>query len=379
MSYMETAMSPWGKAMGTKFKALWLVGLLLLAPGLVQAHKVSDSFLYLTDSSVRLDLAIEDLLRLDRVGGAALDQNGDGTLTWGELVLAEERLGSAITAGVSLSLGQSPCALAATLAGISRHSDGPYSAWQIDSPCLAQGGNLSLSYRLLFERDPLHRGLYRLQREGEDIHFGVLSPQSDTVNWLETGYWSTAKAFFVQGVIHLVTGYDHLLFLLALLLPVLRDQAGERRLSTVVRETVWIVTMFTAAHSVTLALATLGYLSLPSGPVEVAIALSVTAAALLALSPLHYRYQMALAFGFGLIHGLGFAGMLAGLLDATAGKAVALLSFNVGIELAQLLLVAVLVPILYTLRDYRTFFNIASPLTSTAIAVVGLYWAWLRV
>ncbi|QQD17012.1 HupE/UreJ family protein [Spongiibacter nanhainus] len=379
MSYRETAMSPVGKAIWTNIKALLLVGLLLLTPGLVQAHKVSDSFLYLTDHSVRLDLAIEDLLRLDGVGGAPLDHNGDGRVIWGELLAAEGRLATAITGGISLRLGQSPCNVAATLAGISRHSDGPYSAWQIESPCLTQGGDLSLSYDLLFKQDPLHRGLYRLQRDGGEAHFGVLSPQSNRVSWAEMGYWSTAKAFFVQGVIHLVTGYDHLLFLLALLLPVLREQSGERRLSTVVRETVWIVTMFTAAHSVTLALATLGYVSLPSAPVEVAIALSVTAAALLALSPLHYHYQMALAFGFGLIHGLGFAGMLAGLLDATAGKAVALLSFNVGIELAQLLLVAVLVPILYALRNYRTFFNIASPMTSTAIAVVGLYWAWLRV
>ena len=69
MSYRETAMSPVGKAIWTNIKALLLVGLLLLTPGLVQAHKVSDSFLYLTDHSVRLDLAIEDLLRLD--GGSS--------------------------------------------------------------------------------------------------------------------------------------------------------------------------------------------------------------------------------------------------------------------------------------------------------------------
>lgn len=358
-----------------------LFALVLLIPFLflslaAHAHKASDSFLYLNDHTIRVDIAIEDVLRFQ-----SLDEDGDGAVSWGELKVAESQIATHLIQRIALHAGQQRCNLSASLAGLSQHSDGAYSVWNIQSPCLAQGASgrapLWLDYQLLFAQDPMHRGLYRLQR-GDDVQYGVLSPQSSQVSWQQQGYWITAKTFFVQGVVHLVTGYDHLLFLLALLIPVLRRQQGQRGLGEVIKETAWIVTMFTVAHSITLALATLGLVVLPSGPVEIAIALSVTAAALLALTSVGYRYQMMLALGFGLIHGFGFAGMLSGLLEASAGKAVALLSFNVGIELAQLAVVAVLVPLLFSLRHHR-FFAIASPLTSSVIAVVGLYWAWLRV
>jgi hypothetical protein len=146
---------------------------------------------------------------------------------------------------------------------------------------------------------------------------------------------SSFRQFFELGVEHIWTGYDHLLFLLALLLPggsVLR-LAG-------------IVTAFTVAHSLTLALAVLGILSLPSTPVEIAIAASIVYAAATNLRSGAADHRIALTFFFGLIHGFGFAGILqtAGLVEGAV--LVPLAAFNIGVEAGQLVVVVAAVAVL---------------------------------
>ncbi len=355
--------------MNWRWALLWL--LLLAAPSL--AHKASDSFIYLSPGHLRLDVALQDMLRLQ-----SMDGNGDGQLSWGELRAAEAGFSARLQRDIALVRGEDRCEMLATLQGISQHSDGPYAVWQLRSPCLNQLQGLYLDYQLLFERDPLHRALYLIEGPSASVP-GVLSPRENRLQLGGgQGYSDTVRTFFWQGVMHLVTGYDHLLFLLALLLPVLRRSEGERGPRAALRDTFWIVTMFTLAHSVTLAVATLGWLQLPSQPVEVVIALSVTVAALLALTPLGQHYQMALALGFGLVHGFGFAGMLADLLAVSQARLLALASFNIGIELAQLAVVAVLLPLLYPLRQRPLFRRVVAPATALAIALVGLFWAWSR-
>ena len=142
-------------------------------------------------------------------------------------------------------------------------------------------------------------------------------------------------AYFGLGVEHLLFGYDHILFVLGLVLLVTRWT-----------RLFWVITAFTLAHSITLALAILGGWALPSAPVEAAIALSILFVAVeLTLpperrSPIARDFPQIVAFGFGLLHGFGFAGVLAdiGLPREAAGYALAL--FNVGLEVGQLMLVA---------------------------------------
>jgi hydrogenase/urease accessory protein HupE len=145
------------------------------------------------------------------------------------------------------------------------------------------------------------------------------------------GAAAVAKAYVVLGVEHILGGFDHLLFVLCLLFLV----GFERRL-------VWTITAFTAAHSVTLASAALGWLTLRPPPVEACIALSIV---LVAAEALHTRRTLArrwpalVAFGFGLVHGLGFAGALQQIGLPSNHLALALLTFNVGVEAGQLLVV----------------------------------------
>jgi hypothetical protein len=338
------------------------------------AHKASDSFLYFNgdNQELRLDLALRDMLRLQD-----MDLDGDGALRWAELQASETAFKRYIKQGLKVQQQgrDKHCPITMRLAGITQYSDGPYASWLIRSPCFAESSGLSLDYQLLFDRDPLHRALYRLA-DGESESIGVLSPSQHrlSLDVTDGSAWQTISNFFYQGVIHLLLGYDHLLFLLVLLLPVLNNKEGISTPMAAVKELSWIVTMFTLSHSITLVLATLGWLVLPSGPVEVTIALSISLAALLAFWP-HRRFQRYLALGFGLIHGLGFAGVLAGLLSQSASTPLALASFNIGIETAQIALVIMAVMLLYPIRHTMFFQRVLVPGSLGITAMAGLFWA----
>lgn len=173
-------------------------------------------------------------------------------------------------------------------------------------------------------------------------------------------------AFVRMGIEHIFTGYDHLVFLLGLLLA----GSSWRRL-------LGVVTCFTLAHSITLALAALSVVSLPSRWVESAIALSIIIVALLNLLGKQGDSRWMLAFGFGLIHGFGFASALAELELTHSELTAALLGFNVGVELGQATLVLVALPLLLLLRRGRFARPVERGLSVASIAV-GLYWLCLR-
>lgn len=161
----------------------------------------------------------------------------------------------------------------------------------------------------------------------------------------DQGSFEVFTSYVSLGVVHILEGIDHLLFVLALLLLI----SDRRRLF-------WAVTAFTLAHSITLALATMGWLRLPSAPVEVVIALSIVFLAYeLALpperrDPLATRYPALIAFGFGLVHGLGFAGALSEIGLPEGDIPLALLGFNIGVELGQLIFIFAMLLLGYLAR-----------------------------
>jgi hypothetical protein len=122
----------------------------------------------------------------------------------------------------------------------------------------------------------------------------------------------------------------------------------------------------------------LGWLSLPSKPVEIGIALSISLAAALLLLDVSSRIQRRLAMAVGLLHGLGFAGVLAGMLSTSPMKLLALGSFNLGIELAQLVLVLLVLPLLYSLAASRIYQRYLLSFAALGLALSGLFMAWQR-
>jgi hypothetical protein len=199
---------------------------------------------------------------------------------------------------------------------------------------------------------------------------------------LQAGSASLGSAIYrytVLGVEHILAGVDHLLFVLGLLLIV----SGQTiRIGMLIKT----VTAFTVAHSITLGLATLGFVDFPSRPVEAAIALSIVFLAMEVVrgwegrQSLTHRQPWLVAFGFGLLHGLGFAGALADVGLPQAEIPVALLFFNIGVEIGQLLFVAVVLAGLALIR------RIPAPLPAWAayapvylIGITGAYWVIERV
>jgi hypothetical protein len=177
----------------------------------------------------------------------------------------------------------------------------------------------------------------------------------------ESGAASTFASYFGIGVEHILLGFDHVLFIVALILP------GGRLISLAA-----MVTAFTVAHSLTLALSVLNILTLPAQIVEPVIALSIAYVALENLagkSALSRRW--AVSFLFGLVHGFGFAGALTEVGLPTSGLVAALVGFNLGVEAGQMLIVAVLLPLLIWLQRFSWEPRLAR-ISSTAIMAVGL-------
>jgi hypothetical protein len=166
--------------------------------------------------------------------------------------------------------------------------------------------------------------------------------------------------FLAEGIHHILGGYDHVLFLLCLLLPaVMRRPGGHwqpvERLGQAIWPVAGIVTAFTVAHSITLALAAVKLVSLPSWFIEPAIAATIVLAALDNVRPVFPVPRVAVAFCFGLIHGFGFASVLAELNLPTADFAWALLQFNLGLEVGQLMIVVVATALLFALRHWPRY------------------------
>jgi hydrogenase/urease accessory protein HupE len=171
--------------------------------------------------------------------------------------------------------------------------------------------------------------------------------------------------FLKLGVEHILVGFDHLAFLFALLL------AGSS-----FREAAKIITSFTAAHSMTLALATLNLVNLPASIVEPMIAVSIVYVGLENIFRREKRWRWMLTFAFGLIHGFGFASVLRDLGIGSQGRGVVmpLLSFNLGVELGQIALAALVLPLIWKLRQQTNFVVRYVPACSLLVALAGGYW-----
>ena len=349
------------------------------------AHKPSDSYLTLraaadsNDIAVRWDIALRDL---DYV--LQLDRNGNGEISWGEVRLRSDDITRLATSRLQLSSADKDCAWAtAAPLMLDKHSDGTYAVLSLSAQCPSLTGALKARYSLLFDVDPTHRGLVQWiapgSTEAQALVFGNESGEQ-SLALQPAGAWETLRQYMLDGVWHIWIGYDHILFLLALLLPsVLVRQAGQwapaPRIGGAAKEVIKVVTAFTLAHSITLSLAALGLISLPSRLVESAIAASVVVAALSNLFGAVESKRWMMAFAFGLLHGFGFASVLADLGLPKNALVLALVGFNVGVELGQLTIVAVFLPLAFGLRS--TAFYRVGVLKGGSLIVALLATWWL--
>jgi hypothetical protein len=268
---------------------------------------------------------------------------------------------------------------------VDNHTDGAYAVLRFAGTCPSRTQSLALTYRLLFDIDQLHRGLLRLELDGVP-HTAVLGPDTGVLDVKagETSRLAQFGLYLVEGTWHIWIGFDHILFLLSLLLPAVlvheaRRWTGVGSFRAALTEVLWVVTAFTVAHSITLSIAALQIVELPSRFVESAIAASVVLAAANNLWPVVERRRWLVAFGFGLIHGFGFASVLTELGLPKDALVLSLLGFNVGVEIGQLVVVACFLPVAYLLRNTRLYRKGVFVGGSALIMLVALVWLAERV
>jgi hypothetical protein len=342
------------------------------------AHKPSDSYLSLDvergQIAVQWDIALRDLdYAID------LDGDADGSLTWGEVKAKHRDIAAYALPRLQISADGRICERGEVKHLTDDHSDGAYAVLQFSAECVAET-DLQMQYSLLFDLDPQHRGLLRLSH-GAQTTTAVFSPEKSAQRFVlgEESKWRQFTDYCREGIWHIWIGFDHVLFLISLLLPsVLMLQAGRWSASPEFGKAFWevfkIVTAFTLAHSITLSLAGLEIVSLPSRWVESAIAASVLAAALNNVFPVVRAKRWLVAFAFGLIHGFGFASVLGDLGLPRESLLLALVSFNLGVEIGQLAIVAVFLPMAFALRRTAAYQSGALVGGSLAIAALALVW-----
>lgn len=356
---------------------LVIVSLLFALPA--WAHKPSDSYLSLSIQHDHIegqwDIALRDLA--DAIG---LDSDGDGQLTWGEVRIQHDEIRSYALSRLALSTDQQICATQVLEQLIDHHTDGAYSVLRFRSDCGELIERLAVDYRLLFDIDAQHKGLLRLTQGGH-TSTAVFSRESPTREFsiAERSRWNESIQFIREGIWHIWLGFDHVLFLLALLLPAVLVRAEGRwqaagDFSSVCWNVVSIVTAFTVAHSLTLTLAALDIVRLPSRFVESTIAASVVLAGFGNLYPTMMSRRWMIACGFGLIHGFGFAAVLTDLGLPHDSLLLSLVSFNVGVEIGQLAIVAAFLPLAYLIRRSWSYPRLVLTGGSLAVIVIALVW-----
>jgi hypothetical protein len=319
----------------------------------------------------RWDIALRDL---DFAIG--LDADGDRQLTWDEVRSRHADIAAYALARLRLPAG---CRMRVSGHQIDRHTDGAYTVLLLRGECQT-GAAFSIDYRLFADLDAQHRGLASISANGRtysavlgDGHtqLAVDGTGAQPGSEMDSGAWRQAADYLRLGTWHIWTGYDHILFLLSLLLPAVLATGWRQATADVLR----VVTAFTLAHSITLSLAALQIASLPSRLVESAIAASVAIAAANNVWPLVRGKRWLAAFLFGLLHGFGFAGVLGGLGLPRNATVAALAAFNIGVELGQLAIVAAFVPMAYAVR--RTWIYQQAMVKGGSACIALLAMAWL--
>lgn len=234
--------------------------------------------------------------------------------------------------------------------------------------CPSTVRRLLIQYLPFFELDAHHVSIGRLVAGKREVDFILDQTQPEFEIDLEKGraavqdWKAQAGRFFLLGIEHILVGFDHILFLIGLIVASLRF-----------RYLVTVVSMFTLAHTLTLLLAALDYVNLPDKLVESLIAVSIAYVAAENLLGRGLRFRWIVTFAFGLVHGLGFAAVLKGLTEGGETHVASLFTFNLGVEAGQLAIVGVLVPLLLVPARFGKSLLVMRAV-SIAILLIALYW-----
>jgi len=354
------------------FMAAWLWLCLHADTALAHAIGLSRGDYQLRESGLEAELVFA---RSDLIGALpALDENRDGNLDSLELETGAALLAEFVSSGWTVVQDGKTCLHRAKPA---RLTEGDGLLTQVSFHCQASSRPLSVELGFLRSMGHGHRHHAELSNGlahsvaiyfGEHAHFGLGPFEATSRPSAATGRALEKLGYLRMGFEHILAGADHIAFLLALVL-------GTSRPLRLLR----VVTAFTLAHSLSLALVALGWFAPSTSWVEPAIALSVAYVGVENLRSREPKQREFVSFGFGLVHGLGFGGALADVRLTPNEIPSALALFNVGVEFGQLLLVLALLPLLAWMRKTSWFAHRALPACSLALAACGVLWFAARV
>jgi hypothetical protein len=301
----------------------------------------------------------------------ALDADHDGTIEAGELEAGRETVARALMAGVTVVADGKACPGSLERATALEAEGGV--AFQVRYDCPEAPERLTMAFPILDGLPSGHRHLARIFRSGKaqvkviDREHATWSVDAASAT-PGASVWSTAGSMIKLGVEHILTGYDHIVFLLGLII-----------VGGTLRSLVGVISAFTLAHSLTLALAATGVLAPSPHFVEPAIALSIAYVGVENLFVKDASRRWRITFPFGLIHGFGFAGALREIGLPHAQVPVALVSFNLGVELGQLGVLALALPLVLAARRAPQFGERGVRAVSGTIALAGVVLFVVRV
>lgn len=357
-----------------------MIALLLVATSL-KAHEFSTANLTLEQSSEGhhqgyIALSVSDLHHT-----LGLDPNKDGNLTWAELSQSHSIITEYLRKHLQFNTPNSSCT-------INFGSDisllNSYGETLLKQPlnfnCTLP---LTVHYTALFNSTSDHKLLINWSlKEGQTQTIIDKPDQHWEVETSSQSAWDTFLFYLYQGMIHIWIGLDHVLFVLTLLLHYVnkpRQTTSTPSRNTInLKSMIWLVTGFTIAHSITLTLTALDWISVSSKWAEVGIAISVAYSALNVVT--HWiKRLMLMTVAFGLLHGLGFAGALSELGLSKSHQLTSIIGFNLGVEIGQIAIILVAIPLLLLLNKHEKVRKVLVPFVSIAIFLLGILWVWQRV
>lgn len=337
--------------------ALWLALSALLVGSLALAHGVglSNGHYERTEHGLQAELVFAhgDLI----AAIPDMDRDFDGTVNSAELAASAPRLQRFAAEALAVTAPSAPCRVARA---VPRLTDSQGLSLRLTFTCEHAKADVRVELRFLEKLGKEHRHRAEVGDGTAQLYFGEHTtfelasgapPATPYLEYVSMGFW------------HILSGLDHVAFLLALVFSVTRTRA-----------LLAVVSSFTLAHALSLALVTLGVWTPSSRYVEPAIALSIIYVGLESTSGRAPKRPGLVSFLFGLVHGTGFGGALGELHLAPSEIPIALVLFNGGVELGQMLLLCAVVPALRALTKFPWFTRRVLPLCSAALVVSGVFW-----
>lgn len=248
------------------------------------------------------------------------------------------------------------------------------------------GESLLIHSSMIDKFSPGHRQIVKVRKNNQLVNSRILSARQPRfqLDLPELDQWSQFLSFMIDGVWHIWIGFDHILFIITLILPAVlllnqKQWQPQSNLKQIIKQTVYVISAFTVAHSLTLALTVFDVISLPIQIIESVIAASVIIAAFNNIFIWVNQRLWLLAFVFGLVHGMGFASVLNEIGLYSYNQLITVIGFNLGVELGQIVIISIILPVLYSLRKYRFYKPVLMQSGSMIIIVIASMWFLERI